>query len=271
LLLGLGPVAFGLIAMLLAPLALTWTGRPWLGLTLVAGAALFWWAVLLVARHALTPRLAVVGPIVVLLAVALARPIAHDPLSFLTARPSWGGDVETPRSAAFMLDRESALVATQKLTVVLLLAGPLAAAVGLAPWTRRWFTLAMLAGAAALLVMTMLQMERSKSGPADPLDRANLAMFTPMPAQHVAATLAGLAAWLVAVMLASIRQWRQDRPDDRQPAAPDAAHAGGIADPTWRCPSHNEDRASAVPHLLIAVLAAVVLAGTTAARTAMSR
>ncbi|MDD4891313.1 MAG: hypothetical protein PHU85_15435, partial [Phycisphaerae bacterium] len=119
-----GPIAFGLTAAALAPLALTWTGRPWIGLVVLAGAALFWWTIMWVGRHVHAPHVLLVAPLLILLATALAHPLAGQPVDFFRHGVQVTSDPPAPQPA-WTLDREAALVATEKLVILLLLAVPL--------------------------------------------------------------------------------------------------------------------------------------------------
>ena len=209
---GLGPVALGLAAVAITPLALNWTGRSWLGLLLLAGAMLLWWTIAVIGRQAAGPSAWHLLPIVLLLAMALGPAVARGPRDFFVTRPEAANN--TAAQQAMVLDREAAMLAAEQLLVVLLLAAPLRNAVWMTRWADSWFRLALLLGAAGLLAVTAFQISQPSPGSSDPLDPARLSMLAPTPLQHVAGTLCALAAWAGCSMLAGWARWKTQRRDD---------------------------------------------------------
>lgn len=231
-----GPIAFGLAAVVLTPLALTWTSPAWVGLVVLAGAGLFWWTIMWVGRHVHAPHMVLVLPLAIALVAVLGPPLAAHPAEFFRQPPQ--PITRGEHVPAWVVDRDSSVVATQKLLVVLLLAAPLYHAIWLGRWTATWFRLALLLGVAALLTLTALQIGRTQAGPPDAFARAELATIAPPPAQHVAAFLAAAIAWLIGIMVKSVERWRLERSEQT---------AGDWADDLRR------------PHLMAAILAAIVL------------
>ena len=206
---GLGPAALGLAAIMIVPLALSWTGRTWLGLLLLAGAALLWWTIAIIGRQAAGPSPWHILPIVLLLAMALGPVIARGPRGFFGTRPE--SEHNTPAQQALVADREAAMLAGEQLLVVLLFALPLRSAVWISRWSDSWFRLALLLGSAGLLFVTAIQLSQTSPGIASPLNEARLATRPPIPPLHVVATLCGLAAWAGCSMLAGWARWKTQR------------------------------------------------------------
>ena len=224
--LAVGPIALGLAVAALVPRALAPADAGWSGLVVLAGAAMFWWALAWVGRGAGTPPVAMLTPALLLLAVFLIRPMSAG-LAFFSG-PFASREELSPALARLVLDRELTLVATQKLLVVLLLAAPLWQAVGLRPWSRRWFELATLAGVAVLLLMAAIQLGAGSTA------------FNAEHPEPLLSVLAGAACWLAGTIAARVRAW-------------DRARLGHVVD-AWGERLRN-------PDFLTAALAAVLLVG----------
>ncbi|MCG3178967.1 MAG: hypothetical protein BIFFINMI_01297 [Phycisphaerae bacterium] len=225
LLIASGPVAMATAVAMLCPLALAATDTVWTAVVLLAGAGLFWWTTMWVRGDVPPPPARVLGPLLLLGAVCVARPLVMSGLAFFRTLPELPANASASQ-VLLALDRESALLAMQKLLMALLLAVPLWHAAGIRSAGRLLFRLALLAAIAGLLMITAI------GGAGGLLDEP----------VHVLALLAACGCWLFGAARGSLRLWRRLRP---------------------QAPGHPGPQPSNA-HLLAAALAALLLAATAA-------